>query len=324
MVIFMALCYDTFAVRLLSAEKECAYTKEDETMSYLICSDASMDVDLTKIHSEEIAFIPMEYTVGDEVRTSVGPESAEMMHDYYEKLRKKLPTRTSQISFVNYMEYFRTFAENKQGVLCLCLSSGLSSTYDSACLAVKTLLEDYPDAQIEVVDTLGATGGMGLLFESAIENRTNGMSLSQNAAWLREAAKNVVYWFKVEDLMYLKRGGRVSAATAVVGTALNIKPILTILGNGRLESVVNKRGNRLALREMVTRFEDGFDTNYGTKVYICCGDCMDVAEEFAKEILAARPEAEIRITELSPIIGAHTGPDMLAVIYFGNNRMQAE
>ena len=293
-------------------------------MSYMICSDASMDVDLTKISSREIAFIPMEYMVGEEVRTSVGPESTEVMHDYYEKLRLKLPTRTSQISFVNYMDYFHPYAEKKQGVLCLCLSSGLSSTYDSACLAVKTLKEEYADAEIEVVDTLGATGGMGLLFECAIRNRENGMSLSQNAVWLREAAKNIVYWFKVEDLMYLKRGGRVSAATAVVGTALNIKPILTILGNGRLESVVNKRGNRLAIREMVNRFSEGFDTNYGNTVYICCGDCMDTAEEFAKEILAVRPEAEIRITELSPIIGAHTGPDMLAVIYFGNNRPEAE
>ncbi len=289
-------------------------------MKYLICSDASMDVVIPE-GAEQVSFIPMHYALGEETRTCVGPESAEKMHEYYEQLRRKVLTSTSQITPMEYMDYFREILEQKTGILYLSLSSGLSSTYESACLAARELREDFPEAEIEIVDTLGATGGMGLLFEKAIENRESGMSLSENASLLREMATKVVYWFKVEDLMYLKRGGRVSTTTAIVGTALSIKPILTIANNGKLENVTNKRGDKLARKELVTRFADGIDMSFGGTVYICCADCMEQAESLKEELLAVQPGISVKITMLSPIIGAHTGPDMISVIYFGNNRL---
>jgi DegV family protein with EDD domain len=185
---------------------------------------------------------------------------------------------------------------------------------------VNNLKEAHPDAEIEVVDSLGATGGMGLMVESACRNKKHGMSLKENADWLRKHALNVNYWFKVEDLMYLSRGGRVSAASAVVGTALNIKPILTINKEGKLETIDKKRGNKLAVKDMLERFESKYDENITKTVYISCADCKDVAEELRTTLLEKYPRLEVKITMLSPIIGAHTGPDMIALIHYGKER----
>ena len=211
--------------------------------------------------------------------------------------------------------------KEKKSILYLSLSGGLSNTYESARLAVEMLKESYDEVDVEVVDSLGATGGMGLLIEAACRNREKGMSLGENAAWLRENANRVNYWFKVEDLMYLKRGGRISAATAVIGTALNIKPILTIKGDGKLDTIAKKRGDSLALKYMVELFAESFDESFGDTVYICCADCKENAEKLKRMVLEVRPQLTVKITMLSPIIGAHTGPDMLSLIHFGKARV---
>lgn len=290
-------------------------------MSYEIFADMSIDIDVEFLKKNKIEFIPMEYMIGEETHHCEEPDSDAVLHDYYEKLRGKVPTRTSQISPYHYIEVFKPYVEAKKPLVYLCLSSGLSNTYESALMAVKTLKEDYDDVQIEVVDTLGATGGMGLLAESAWKNREAGMSLQENAAWLREHAKKINYWFKVEDLMYLMRGGRVSAATAVVGTALNIKPVLTIKMDGRLDTVAKKRGTKLAIKYIVEQFERNFDGNTENSVYICCSDCKNEAEKLKATLLEKNPALKIHVTMLSPIIGAHTGPDMIALIYYGTDRV---
>ena len=161
---------------------------------------------------------------------------------------------------------------------------------------------------------------MGVMVELAVNNREAGMNYKENAQWLREHADNINYWFKVEDLMYLKRGGRVSAATAIMGTALNIKPILTIDKNGKLQTIDKKRGNKLALKAMVERFNANYDPSVLKTVYLSCADCTDDADMLKGLIEECRPEAEVKITMLSPIIGAHTGPDMLSLIYYGGTR----
>lgn len=289
-------------------------------MSYLIFSDVSLDIDANFEKENDIRYIPMEYVLGEEIFHCAQPESNEMMHIYYEKLRQKIVTQTSQITPSRYVEIFEPLVKEGVQIIYISLSSGLSNTYESALLAVQNLKEDYDDVQIEVIDSLGATGGMGLLVEAAVNNRREGMAFEENAKWLRDHAKYINYWFKVEDLMYLKRGGRVSAATAVVGTALNIKPILTINSNGKLETIDKKRGNKLAFKAILDKFEQNYDKNMGKVVYICCSDCMNDSETLSDMLLEKYPDLVIRKTMLSPIIGAHTGPDMLALIHFGTAR----
>ena len=241
-------------------------------MSYEIFSDVSLDIDEAFIEQNNVRFVPMEYMLGEDTFHCDRPESDEMMHNYYDKLRQAVPTRTSQIAPFHYVSVFEPYVKEKKAILYLSLSSGLSNTYESAQMAVEMLKESYEDVNVEVVDSLGATGGMGLLTEAACRNRDKGMSLGENAAWLRENANKVNYWFKVEDLMYLKRGGRISATTAVIGTALNIKPILTILGDGKLDTIAKKRGDSLALKHMIELFTKNFDESFGNTVYICCAD----------------------------------------------------
>lgn len=289
-------------------------------MNYEIFVDVSVDIDSDVAREENIHYVPMEYMLGNDSFHCTQPESDEAMHHYYEQLRKKIPTRTSQITPFHYTELFTPYLQDGTAILYLALSSGLSDTYNSARMAKDMLLEKFPDAKIEVVDSLGATGGMGLLAEAAAQNRAEGLSLTENAAWLRENASRVHYWFKVEDLMYLKRGGRISAATAVMGTALNLKPILTVTREGKLESIATKRGNKQALRHLIELFEQNYDPSFGSTVYICCADCKKDAGQLRDMLLEKHPELTVRMTMLSPIIGAHTGPDMFALICFGGQK----
>ena len=289
-------------------------------MDYMIFADVSIDIDMAFADKYDLKYISMEYILDDNSFNCSRPENDEMMHQYYEKLRLKASTHTSQIVPNNYVEAFEGYIKEGKGILHISLSSGLSNTYESALLAAKMLKDDYPECEIEVVDSLGATGGMGILAESACLNREKGMSLSDNAKWLREHANNINFWFKVEDLMYLCRGGRVSATTAVVGTALKIKPILTIDSTGKLQTIDKKRGDKQAMLSLIERFEASYDPDMGNTVYVSCADCRDVAETLKSKLLEKHPDLDIKITMLSPIIGAHTGPDMLSLIYYGSKR----
>lgn len=286
-------------------------------MGYLIFADVSLDIDMEFARENDVRFVPMEYLLGEEVFHCTQPESDEMMHEFYEKLRKKIPTQTSQITPNHYIDIFEPLAKEGQDILYISLSSGLSNTYESALLAAQNLKEDYDTVSIEIVDSLSATGGMGLLVETAVANRKAGMSLSDNAADVRDHANHLQHWFMVENLMYLKRGGRVSAATAVMGTALNIKPILTITADGKLDTIDKKRGTRMAIKYMLDRFEATYDPAYGTTVYIAGADCREEEENLKNQLLLKYPELTVKMTMLSPIIGAHTGPDMLALIHYG-------
>ena len=289
-------------------------------MDYMIFADVSIDIDMAFADKYDLKYISMEYILDDNSFNCSRPENDEMMHQYYEKLRLKASTHTSQIVPNNYVEAFEGYIKEGKGILYISLSSGLSNTYESALLAAKMLKDDYPECEIEVVDSLGATGGMGILAESACLNREKGMSLSDNAKWLREHANNINFWFKVEDLMYLCRGGRVSATTAVVGTALKIKPILTIDSTGKLQTIDKKRGDKQAMLSLIERFDASYDPDMGNTVYVSCADCRDVAETLKSKLLEKHPDLDIKITMLSPIIGAHTGPDMLSLIYYGSKR----
>jgi len=289
-------------------------------MEYFVFADVSIDIDPAFAREHDVRYVSMDYMLGTDNCHCDRPESDEVMHRYYDQLRNKVPTQTSQITPYHYVSVFEPYVKKKQAILYLSLSSGLSNTYESAKMAVETLKETFGEAEIEVVDSLGATGGMGLLMECACKNRAEGMPLKENAAWLRAHAAQVNYWFKVEDLMYLKRGGRISAATAIMGTALNIRPILTIKGDGRLDTIAKKRGDKQAYRYMVEQFERTYDPSVCTIAYICCSDCLGQAEILKAMVLERHPELTVRITMLSPIIGAHTGPDMLSLIHFGETR----
>lgn len=286
--------------------------------NYIICMDASGDIIKEAAAGNGIEFVPMEYSLGEEMRTSHGCESEEILKKFYDGQRGGDLTKTSQISPFMYEEYFQQFLEKGQSILYFCLSSGLSSTYQSSILAAENLKEKYPDTEVLSVDTLAATGGIGLLVEKAIENRDAGMDIHENFESIKALVPHLRHFFMVQDLMYLKRGGRVSAATAIVGSALNIKPILKIDEDGKLATIDKKRGNKAAMSALFAYFKENYDPGLGNKIYICDGDAPELAESLAAKVEEAVPGITVRRMMLSPIIGAHTGPGMLSMILFGH------
>lgn len=284
---------------------------------YIICMDASGDIIKEKADENGIEFVPMEYSLGEEMRTSQGCESGELLKKFYDGQRNGDMTKTSQISPFMYEEYFKQFLKNGKSILYFCLSSGLSSTYQSSILAAENLKEEYPDAEVLPVDTLAATGGIGLLVEKAIENKKNGMDIHENLESVQALVPYLRHFFMVQDLMYLKRGGRVSAATAIVGSALNIKPILKIDENGKLTTIDKKRGNKAAMSALFTYFKENYNPKLGNTIYICDGDTPDLAKSLTAKVQEAVPGIIVRRMMLSPIIGAHTGPGMLSMILLG-------
>ena len=285
---------------------------------YVICIDASVDIDQKYIEDNNIVIIPMKYILGETEHLMENRLSDAQLLDFYNAMRGGEMTHTSQITPYFYQQVFRREASSGRDILYISLSGGLSSTCSSARTAAEEIEEDFPELEIEIVDSLAATGGMGLLLMSAVKARQDGVSLSENAKALRENALRICHWFLVDDLKYLRRGGRISAATAVAGTVLNIKPILKIADDGTLISVAKKRGLAKASSFLTECYEAAVDRSLPKNVIIAHADCASVAEAMKKRVLAATPDADVLICGLGPVIGAHTGPGMLAVIHWGN------
>lgn len=287
------------------------------TYNYVIYTDASADIDLEIVKEKGIRFVPMSYSVGEEERRCTCLEEEAFLKKFYDAQREGKETHTSQVTPHSYMEEFAPVLKEGISVLYLSLSSGLTQTYNSVRLAAVELAEEYTEAKVVAVDTLCATAGMGLLLEMAVKHKEEGMSLEDNAAWLEENRLNVAHFFMVDDLMYLKRGGRIPATTAILGTALNIKPVLKIEKDGTLATYDKKRGTKQAIKELAAKYAANRNDAMSNKVYIVHADCEDNALELKKQILAINGSARISTMMLCPIIGAHVGPGMMAVIFFG-------
>jgi DegV family protein with EDD domain len=207
-----------------------------------------------------------------------------------------------------------------EDALILAFSSGLSTTYQSANIAAQELSEKYPQRTIRVVDTLCASLGQGLLVWYACRNRDAGMSLEELAQWCEENKWKLCHWFTVDDLMYLKRGGRVSAATAVLGTMLNIKPVLHVDNAGHLVKVGTARGRKASIEALANKLSATGLPGENDTVFISHGDCREDAEFLAKLLQEKCGVKEVVIGYVGAVIGSHAGPGVLALFFLGNAR----
>ncbi len=283
---------------------------------YVIMMDVSGDVTQEVVDKYDLKFVPMQYSLGEEMRTSVGREPEDIMKKFYDGQKNGDLTRTSQITPYMYEEYFSPYLEKGYSVLYLCLSSGLSSTFSAALLAKDSLKEKYPDVDVYPVDSLSATGGMGLLIERALKNRENQMSIEENYQDILNVIPHVRCWFMVQDLKYLKRGGRISSTTAFVGGLLNIKPILRITPEGKLLNIGKKRGNKATVQALFDYFKENYNPELGNTIYICDSLAKELSEELKTKVLDLYPNMIVKQETLCPIIGAHTGPGMLVISHF--------
>ena len=242
------------------------------------------------------------------------------LKEIYDGLRAGEHTSTSAANPESWAAVIEPVLAAGKDALVLAFSSGLSTTYQSAVIAADELAEKYPDRTIRVVDTLCAALGQGLLVWYACKMRDAGMSLEELTAWCEENKLHLCHWVTVDDLMFLKRGGRVSAATAVVGTMLQFKPIIHVDDAGKLVSVGKARGRKAAMETLVQKFRelgDGFDNR---TVFICHGDSLEDAEKLAAMVRQCPGVDEVFVGNLGAVIGSHAGPGTLALFFMGKHR----
>ena len=240
--------------------------------------------------------------------------------ELYDHLRGgKLP-KTSAVNPERWGDAMRPALEQGQDVLTLVFSSALSATCQNAFIAAEELRGEFPDRKLIVIDSLCAAIGLGLLVHTAARLRDAGKSIEATAAWIEEHKLNVCHWVTVEELMHLKRGGRVSAATAVVGTMLNIKPIIRVDDNGRLESLAKCRGRKAALNYLLDRMAESFDPEIDDTVFIGHGDCMEDAKYLEQKVRERFGVQNVHINYIGAVVGAHTGPGVAVLFFYGKKR----
>ncbi len=239
---------------------------------------------------------------------------------FYDRMRNGEQPKTSAANMGKFMTYFEEFAKQGKDVLYLAFSSGLSATCNFAREAANEVMSEYPNVKITVVDSLCASAGFGLLLYMICQNKLAGMSMDDNAAFAENNKYKVNHWFTVDDLKYLKAGGRISATTALVGSMLNIKPVLNMNNEGKLVSVSKVRGRKAAIKALADEFgKAAIDKKDGT-IFISHGDCIDDANLLA-DMLNGDYGANVDIiTNIGPVIGSHSGPGTLALFFLANER----
>lgn len=283
---------------------------------YRIFIDLSADIDDELMTKYNIGFIPMNYSIDEKEFISDKFLTDDEMKSFYNDMKSGKITKTSQITPFMYKKYLLDYAKKGEKILYFPLSSGLSNTYNNALLVKEELEEEYKDFKFMVCDSLGATGGIGLLAQIAAKNKENGMSLEDNYNQMKELTKKARYWFYVDSLTYLKRGGRVSSSKAFIASTLNIKPLMIVNREGKLEAIGKKIGKHCAAKALVEKYIESKDENYN-EIYLCHCNDLDAAEYVKNIILEKDPNVKIYIRQICPVIGCHAGPGTVAICHIG-------
>ncbi|MBQ3492087.1 MAG: DegV family protein [Oscillospiraceae bacterium] len=242
------------------------------------------------------------------------------LKDMFDGLRAGEVATTAAVNPTGWQEVIEPILQAGDDVLVLAFSSGLSATYQSAVIAAEELREKYPDRTVNVVDTLCASRGQGLLVYYACQKRDAGFSLNDLTAWCEENKYRLCHWFTVDDLMYLKRGGRISAATALVGTMLKIKPVLHMDNEGHLINMSKTRGRKASIEAIADKMGELGLPGENETVFICHGDCMDDAQYLERLVKERYGVKNVLIYYVGAVIGSHSGPGTLALFFLGKER----
>ena len=285
---------------------------------YIIFTDSACDLSEETLREWGVKYIELTYTFSDSPRQWGNYETT--APEFYQKMRDGGVAKTSAININGFIEAFEPIVADGVDVLYLGFSGGLSSTVRSAAMAANQLSEKYPERRITVIDTLAASAGQGLLVHLAVEAKRGGADMDAVASVVRENILKLAHWFTVDDLVYLKRGGRVSAVSAFVGGMLGIKPVLHVDNDGHLIAMEKVRGRRTSLKMMLQKYTETAETPSSGVVYISHGDCIGDAIALAGMLKEAHGVDVSLITEIGSVIGAHSGPGTLALFYIAKER----
>ena len=285
--------------------------------TYKIITDSACDLPAGMLKKLDVDTVSLSVLYRGENRTDSVDEG---IKEFYDGLRAGEIATTSAVNPDSWAAVMEPALRSGQDLLVMAFSSGLSTTYQSAVIAAGELGEKYPDRKIFVVDTLCASLGQGLLVWYACQKRDAGMGLEDLRSWVEENKLHLCHWFTVDDLMFLKRGGRVSGATALVGTMLQIKPILHVDNEGHLINVAKARGRKAsieALAKKVAELGAGYENE---TFFISHGDCVEDAEYLARILKEKHGAKFVHINHVGAVIGSHAGPGVLALFFLGDHR----
>lgn len=286
--------------------------------SFVIFTDSACDIKPALLKEWDVSYINMSFRFEDENKEYSNEDMD--INVFYNRMKSGGVAKTAAINPESFSVAFEELLKQGNDILYLGFSSGLSTTCNSAKIAANELLERYPERRMAVVDTLAASAGQGLLVYLAVQKRNAGASLEDVAAYIEETKQRICHWFTVDDLVYLKRGGRVSPAVALVGTVLGIKPVLHVDGEGKLVSVSKVRGRKSALTALADKYgELAIDPKGGT-VYISHADCLEDAETVKAQLKSKYGANVDIITDIGAVIGAHAGPGTIALFFAGRER----
>lgn len=293
--------------------------KEENMEDFLITTDNTADLPEEYIRENHLQFMSLAYILDG---VTYGEEQSLPSKEFYEKMRNGSMPTTSQINPQQAREKLLQFLETNKRIIHICFSSGLSGTCGGVTLAANEIMEERPDCKIAVIDSLCASLGEGLLVHMALECRKKGMSFEETVDWLEAHKGNVCHNFTVNDLFHLCRGGRVSKTAAVLGTMINIKPVLHVDDEGRLVAVGKVRGRKKSLSALVDAMDKqiGSWRNKNSVVFISHGDCEEDAR-YVRDLVEQRFGIHnFLIHTIGPTIGAHSGPGTVALFYMGDVR----
>lgn len=286
---------------------------------YWIVTDSAIDMQKSWIdQQEQLRILNLSYLMDD--ISYVSDSTDESIRAIYDAMREGKLLKTSQVTPEMWETCFRELLQAGHDVLTIAFSSGLSGTCSAAFMAAEEVHADYPDRKLYVIDSLQASAGEGLMVYYALENRANGMSIDENAAWIEKNVQNFIAWFTVNDLMHLHRGGRVSAASAIVGSLVRIKPIMRVDENGKLAVYEKCPGRKRSIRVLADKIKADIVHPENQIITISHGDCAEEAQQLADLLKESLPVKDVRISFVGSVIGAHTGPGVIAVFCMGDTR----
>lgn len=287
---------------------------------YVIITDSCCDLSPELAAKADVRIIPMILTLDGKEYRNYPDEREITSKEFYDKLRSGLTASTAAINMDIFMNEFEPILKEGKDILYLAFSSGLSSTCNTGTIVASELNEKYPENKICCVDTLAASMGEGLLVYLAAMKKADGASVEEVRDWVEGNKLNLCHWFTVDDLNHLKRGGRVSAATAFVGSVLNIKPVLHVDDEGHLINVSKVRGRKAAVSSLFEHMKQSATNPAEQTVFISHGDCIADAEALKGMIESEWHPRQIEINAIGPVIGAHSGPGTLALFFLGDKR----
>lgn len=284
--------------------------------NYILMTDSACDISPEKLAGWRVELVRMPFLFTDTGKEQLDHD--ETPGEFYAAMRSGRIAKTSGVNEDTFIRAFTSVLEAGKDLLYLAFSSGLSVTCENAKKSAAALREKYPERKIVVIDSLAASAGQGLFVYLAVQNRDAGMSLEENAAALEADILHICHWFTVDDLVYLKRGGRVNAATALLGAALNVKPVLHVDNEGHLIKMFQVHGRKKSIRLMAQKLGETILPD--SPIFISHGDCPEDAEMLRSILEKEYGKSVMLITDIGSVIGAHSGPGTLALFFRGTER----